>query len=91
MHLALVRFTGTKISGLDTKDYDYAVHPIYAPFFVFSYRKKRKMKINRKAIQLLVDDSKSGIDLILSKSNRTQDESLPDQMTLFENYFDGHS
>ena len=91
MHLALIRLTGTKGSGLDTKDYDYAVHPIYAPFFGFSHRRKRKMKITRQAIQLLVDDSKSGINAILSKSDRTASDSLPDQLTLFENYFDGHS
>ncbi len=90
MHLALVRFTGTKISGLDTKDYDYSVHPIYAPFFVFSHRKKRKMRISREELQLLVDDNKLGIESILSKSNRYQIESLPDQLTLFEKYFDGH-
>ena len=91
MHLALVRFTGTKAAGLDTKDYDYAVHPIYAPFFGFSHRKKRKMHISREEIQLLVDDTKLGIDSILSKSNRSHHETLPDQLTLFEDYFDGHS
>ena len=42
MHLALNRFSGTKISGLDTKDYDYAVHPIFSPYFVFSHRKKKE-------------------------------------------------
>ena len=27
----------------DTKDYMYMIHPIYAPFFMYSFRKKRKM------------------------------------------------
>ena len=90
MHLALVRFTGTKAAGLDTKDYDYSVHPIFSPFFVFSHRKKRKMTISRSELIRLVEDTKSGIAAILAKSNRTQRGSLPDQLTLFENYFDGN-
>ncbi|WP_339731026.1 hypothetical protein [uncultured Gimesia sp.] len=91
MHLALVRFTGTKAAGLDTKDYDYSVHPIFAPFFVFSHRKKRKMKIRGEDFLSLVNNTSVAIDRILSKSQRSQSESLPDQLTLFENYFDEHS
>ena len=46
MHLALLRFAGSKLQVAgETKDYDYMVHPVFAPFFVFSSRRKRKMTI----------------------------------------------
>ena len=49
MHLALLRFSGTKLTAeSDTKDFDYAVHPIFSAFFAFSYRRKRKMILSRK-------------------------------------------
>ncbi len=91
MHLALVRLTGTKISGMDTKDYDYSVHPIFAPFFVFGHRKKRKMKLSPEEFLGLIDDTSSSLEKILAKSQRTIDQPLPDQLTLFEIYFDGNS
>lgn len=90
MHLALVRLTGTKIAGLDTKDYDYAIHPIFAPYFVFSHRKKRKMKVTAKELLDLINGGKSSRDRILAKSKRTESTPLPDQLTLFEKFFDGH-
>ena len=91
MHLALNRFSGTKISGRDTKDYDYAVHPIFAPYFVFSHRKKRKMKISASELLLLVNDAPSGIKSILARSSRSIPDELPGQLSLFENYYDGTS
>jgi len=91
MHLALVRFSGTKISGMDTKDYDYAVHPIFSPFFVFGHRKKRKMKISPEEFLELVENAPKALEKILAKSRRTLDQPLPDQLTLFEIYYDGNS
>ncbi|MCD8474835.1 MAG: hypothetical protein LRY34_03495 [Bacteroides graminisolvens] len=41
MNLALIRLPGNKLTNeSDTRDYIYTVHPIFAPFFVHSYRKK---------------------------------------------------
>lgn len=90
MHLALVRFTGTKVAGFDTKDYDYSLHPIFAPFFGFSHRKKRKMTITGQELLSLVNDTPRGVNRILAKSHRTPSNTLPDQLTLFEKYFDEH-
>ena len=45
LHLALIRFPGDKLNEFETKKYGYSVHPIFAPFFIFSYRRKRKMVI----------------------------------------------
>jgi len=44
-NLALIRFPGNKLDGSQTKSYDYCIHPIFAPYFNYSYRKKRKMPL----------------------------------------------
>ena len=46
MHLALLRFSGSKLGDAgETRDYDYTIHPIFSAFFVYSYRLKRKMLV----------------------------------------------
>lgn len=46
MHLALVRFSGSKpLDERDTRAYDYMIHPIFAPFFVFSHRKRERFNL----------------------------------------------
>lgn len=55
MHLALIRSAGNKPGNVgDTKDYDYMIHPIYSPFFVFSYRRKRKMTLRPETVLGLI-------------------------------------
>ena len=47
MHSGFVRFPGNKraaVSG-ETRQYDYQLHPIFAPYFVYSYRRKRRTTI----------------------------------------------
>lgn len=90
MHLALLRISGNKlIDEAATRDYDYMIHPIYAPFFVFSHRKKRKMKLTGLQLLGLVNSPRDTIKEILANSNRTIDESLPEQLSLFEGYYFG--
>ncbi|TWT41373.1 hypothetical protein Pla111_30870 [Botrimarina hoheduenensis] len=92
MHLACVRFSGTKPTGDDDiRDYDYSLHPVFAPFFVFSHRRKRKMTITGRELLALVNDPRSGVEELLSRSKRTLDDPLPDQMLLFEKFYDGVS
>lgn len=92
MHLACIRFSGTKLTGdEDIRDFDYMLHPVFAPFFVFSHRRKRKMTINGKELLVLITDPKSGVEGILSRSRRKLDNPLPEQMQLFEKYYDGIS
>jgi len=88
-HLALLRLVGSKPSDPgDTKDSDYAVHPIYSAFFCFSYRRKRKMTLTYDQILLLVDNPKAAINDVLAKNGRSVEEApLPEQMSLFKNYY----
>jgi hypothetical protein len=92
MHLALIRSTGNKLGdAADTKDYDYMVHPIYSAFFVFSHRKKRKMLLSGSQLMGLVKDPKTTIREILRSNNRTGEDPLPEQLSLFEAYYHGGS
>lgn len=88
MHLALIRWSGSKPADEgDTRDWDYMVHPIYAPFFNFSYRRKRKLKLTGFQLLEIVSSPKQAIKTILAASNRTTDEPLPEQLRLFEMYY----
>lgn len=92
MHLALIRLTGNKPQDeADTREYDYMVHPIFSAFFVFSYRRKRKMLISGEDILALVEQPKSTIRKILANQNRPADEPLPEQLKFFEQFYNADS
>jgi len=92
MHLALVRFSGSKLAEeTDTRGYDYMVHPIFTPFFIFSYRKKRKMKLFGHQLLDLINRPKEAIRNILIQNKRTSEEKLPDQLVLFKEFYEDHS
>jgi hypothetical protein len=63
------------------------VHPIFSAFFVFSYRRKRKMTLNSQTILGLIENPRETIREILDRHNRTS-EVLPEQLGIFEAYFD---
>lgn len=92
MHLALVRQTGSKlVDEADTREYDYMVHPIFAPFFIFSHRRKRKMKLTSSELLGLVRAPADTIRAVLAKTGRSEQPSLPDQLLLFQGFFSGTS
>ncbi|SEB25881.1 MULTISPECIES: hypothetical protein [unclassified Mycobacterium] len=90
MHLAVRRFTTDKMAAVSgqIKDYSYQLHPIFSPFFTYSYRSKRRMDISPSDILGLVHDHKNAIPRILHKSNRSPEEELPSQLMMFREYFD---
>lgn len=88
MHLALLRFSGSKLQDqTDIRQFDYSVHPIFSAFFGFSYRRKRKLRLDDREICDLVDRPKIAIGAIVSRQNRTMVEELPEQMNLFSDYY----
>ena len=90
MHLALVRSVSNKRdtnTDFDLKSYDYAIHPIYAPFFSFSHRRKRKIRLSPHQIQSLVDDPRPAIRQVLRQYDLPDDAPLPEQLQLFESYY----
>lgn len=87
MHLALVRTVSNKRMDADPKSYDYAVHPIFAPFFVFSHRRKRKIRLTPHQLLALVEEPKATTRQILRQFGKDPDGALPDQLQLFESYY----
>lgn len=89
MHLAVRRFPGDKMAATsgETKDFNYQLHPIFAPFFVFSYRSKRRMEIEARDVYGLVRNPRVTIRDVLARSSRIVPEDLPEQMSLFQEYF----
>ena len=88
MHLALARHSGSKMSGVsETRDWDYTIYPIFAPFFNFSYRRKRKMRLTPDQVLALVRSPNPAISQVLAGKNRTPEENLPEQLRLFEAFY----
>jgi hypothetical protein len=91
--LALLRKPGTKLSNdpSDTRDYDYRLHPIFSPTFVFSHRQKRKMKLLPNELLEVISSPREAIPAVLARRKRSVDEALPEQLNFFETYFGSRS
>jgi hypothetical protein len=92
MHLALLRFPGDKMASVsgEIKDFDYQLHPIFAPFFVYSYRRKRRFSLSAEEFLALSKEPAQTITEILSRNQRSLDPDsrpLPEQLTLFSEFF----
>lgn len=89
MHLALLRRPGSKVSTepTDTRDFDYRLHPVFSPFFVFSHRHKRKMTLSDADLLGLVRAPRQTIPSIMARNNRAGVDPLPEQLKLFRTYF----
>ena len=88
MHLALLRYAGSKLQDQsDIRQFDYSIHPIFAPFFGFSHRRKRKIELSDKQIWDLIDSPTESIRTILRQQKRPVDNILPEQLALFAEYY----
>ncbi|EJC80804.1 hypothetical protein Rleg4DRAFT_2465 [Rhizobium leguminosarum bv. trifolii WSM2297] len=90
MHLALVRSEGTKLATeADIKEWDYSLHPIFAPYFNFSHRRKRKLDISEKEFLGMVEAPQETIKLLLKEKASLIDDEPPLQLQLFNEYYAG--
>jgi hypothetical protein len=90
MYLALIRTKGNKMAeAYSTRDYLYMIHPLYSAYFQFSHRRKRKINLKPDDILGVIKNPKETIKLILQRTDIKTDEieRLPQQMSLFENYY----
>jgi hypothetical protein len=88
MHLALIRTPGTKLTTeTDIRSWDYAPHPIFAPYFGFSHRRKRKMTVSEGDLISLTSKPQEAIRKILGRRSSLADDALPAQMSMFDEYF----
>lgn len=87
MNLALVRMPSNKLSGVKSiKDFQYQLHPIFAPYFDYSFRKKRKMTLTETDIIGCIDAPNDTVAKILNKRNVSiqDDDAVPTQLMLFD-------
>jgi len=88
MHLALLRYRGNKLQeDSDIRQWDYTVHPIFAPFFGFSHRRKRKIELSDQELLGLVEKPTEAIKAVLTEQHRTFEDELPEQLQLFAGYY----
>lgn len=74
MNLALVRMPANKQAGRGSvKEFMYSLHPIFAPFFIYSFRRKRKMGLSDAEFLLCVDNPKNAVRDILNRRNVKSD------------------
>ncbi len=91
MHLVLLQSPGNKLADEgDTRDSDYMIHPIFSPFFEYSYRRKRKMKLAPGELGALVANPRETIRAILKRMGRNDNSGmeLPPQLMLFSPYYE---
>ena len=86
MNLALIRMSMNKMSGKEIKTYQYSLHPIFAPYFQFSFRRKRKLSLTDEDIMGCVENSEATVDAILRRKKIVLDTGNADgkQLTLFD-------
>lgn len=88
MHLAFIRSLGTKPEvASDIREWDYALHPIFSPFFVFSSRKKRKTPVTDDQLLDMLRNHKITINSLLGLNQHLADTDLPPQMRMFNEFF----
>lgn len=87
MNLALIRMSSNKMSGREIKKFQYSLHPIFAPYFQFSFRRKRKMFLLDSDILGFINVPDKTIDAVLKRRNIEVEEiEQPVQLTLFDNW-----
>ena len=74
-------------SGVEIRDDEYSLHPILAPFFEISYRKKRRITMRADHLRMLQDDSKVAMALLLRNVDQTPSDDLPEQLAMFSSLY----
>ena len=93
MHLALLRYSGSKLQAeADVRAFDYVIHPIYASFFTFGHRRKRKIELSDDLVLGLAERPKETIAYLLREQRRElldsdEVDDLPEQMELFAGFY----
>lgn len=89
MNMALIRMSTNKMSGKEIKTYQYSLHPIFAAYFQFSYRRKRKLSLTDEDIRGCVECPEATVDAILRRKKifivEDEDASMK-QPTLFDQW-----
>ena len=88
MNLAIVRMPSNKLqSRTSLKTFQYSLHPIFAPYFIYSFRRKRKMVLTDQDFLGCIDNPIEKIKELLGRKNisLSPEDTLDTQLSLFEN------
>lgn len=86
----LVSFAGNKhglISG-ETKSPDYHLHPIFAPYFIFSHRRKRRIQLRAGEVLALSHEGAGNAISEILRTRRRAKVALPEQLEFYSEFYD---
>jgi len=87
-HLAFEGTPRTKATSLtEMRDEEYRIHPIYVPFFEYSYRKKRRTTFLAEDLLRLRVAPRAAIKNMLGETTVVAD--LPAQLAMFDQFYNG--
>lgn len=90
MHDALISFPGDKNSSRSgqSKEHDFQLHPLFAPFFSYSYRRKRRITLaSTDLLRLSTVNPQGTISKVLRRNSRNPGSAVPEQLELLEGFF----
>ena len=88
-HLAFEATPRTKAtSDAEMRDDEYRIHPIFAAFFEYSYRRKRRTTFSASDLLLLRDKPTRAIKNLLGESKVTPIEASPPQLQMFAKFYE---
>lgn len=87
-YLAFLRAPRTKATtDTEIRDDEYSLHPIFAPFFEMSYRRKRRITLQAETLIELQSSPRSAIGKLLEGVSVTGPDELPEQLALFASFY----
>lgn len=91
-HLAFDVSPRTKAtSEAEMRDEEYRLHPILAPFFEITHRRKRRITLSSASLGTASDRPRAAIRELLDGAGVQPGKDLPTQLDLFETFFEGEA
>lgn len=86
----LLAFDGNKQERVSaqTKTWDYQLHPIFAPYFVYSHRRKRRIQLSANEVVSLASTSAPRTLTAILSNRRGPTPALPEQLELYSGFYD---
>lgn len=72
----------------EMRDDEFRLHPIFAPFFEYSHRRKRRITFDAELLLGLLDQPRKAVAALLADRQQTPIEELPVQLALFSPFYD---
>jgi hypothetical protein len=88
MELVVIRTYSTKAtSQAEPRDYEYRVHPVYSPFFLFPSGRKRRITITQHELLALAVDTRRGVRQVIRRLQRDGDSPLAEHLAVYKDFY----